>query len=114
MKKILMTLAFAIFATCCLTAKPLFKSVSSLNGKTTVEITIPAKDRDSNGAIALEDIILKADGLEYKSQRVSNRTMRESSTFKIQFDHVPDLSSAVMEFRLNGKPCRIDIGKELR
>lgn len=109
-----MTLAFAIFATCCLTAEPLFKSVSSLNGKTTVEITIPAKDRDPNGAIALEDIILKADGLEYKSQRVSNRTMRESSTFKIQFDHVPDLSSAVMEFRLNGKPCRIDIGKELR
>lgn len=114
MKRLLLMLAVVVLAAGSLLAKPRFKSISGLEGKTTIEIEVPAKDRNAAGMLSIDKAILHVDGQELKSRSVSTRTMREYSIIKLVFDHVPDYTSSLLTFNLNGEPCSIDVGKQLR
>lgn len=112
MKKIILSLAIALFSFGASMAAPKFRSLDNRNGKTTIVIEIPALDRDDNDGLSVDDVKLHNNGKIFNADKV-DAEWGHNSMIIAEFKKLKTFKNCTLTFTLNGKPVTMNIQNEL-
>ena len=128
MKKVLFSLALALFAAGSVIGAPRFKELNNFHGKTTIKVEIPAYDRDADGGLSIDNVKLHNNGETLAAKKVNakwgekqgenrckNRCEKsgeksgENTTVIFEFKKLTLFAGCTLSFTMNGTPVTINL-----
>ncbi len=106
MKKIILSLVFALLAIGSAIAAPQFRSIDNENGKTTVKIEFQSSEFSQTTII--KDWKLYNNGKVYAVKKVDVKG-KNGEIFVLEFAKLTKFSDCVLYFTVNGEPASVDI-----
>lgn len=108
MKKALLSLAVGLLAVGSSFAAPQFKGLNNKHGKTTIQIEIPASDRDASNGLSVDNVKLYNNGETLNAKKV-NAIWGENSTIILEFKKLTTFKDCTLSFTVNGEPVSMDL-----